>query len=225
MIAELREAIGDGENRHLIVDNVISSPLLKLLRDVSKSDGEFEEVLKLRSAAKESGAAPSSAPRGTVSAQRFAHAEDNDKFINQRRLTGPKPGKEGSPAMNADTLLRRAFQSEGFLSWLTQITGITISRAGGINLKLHGPGSFLRRHSDERAGRKVCLVLYIHEDWQDEYAGRFLLHLADGTTKAIDPIPNRLILFDVRQKNAHEVEGLGDVPSGWVRINYSAWFG
>ncbi len=224
-ITQLRENFACGYNRHVLIDNVINPQLLNLLRQVAWEDGDFSANLKLGSATKAEKQSGTIAPRGTVSQAAFVAAPEADRFIHQRKLTGAKPGRENSPAMQAERLVRRAMGGAGFLGWLGAIADMELGRAGGINLKLHGPGNFLRKHSDARTGRKLCLVLYLHEHWEEHFGGRFLLHLADGSAKVIEPLPNRMVLFDVTHDNFHQIEPLGNVPEGWVRINYSAWFG
>lgn len=211
-------------NRHVVLDDVFQPSLLRLLRQVADGDGEFSDNLKLRSASKQISASVDEV-RGRVRADVFAAAPELDQFIKQRLLTGARPGREDSAPMRAERLVRQAMISDEFLAWLGAICTMDLTRAGGINLKLHGLDSLLRKHSDARRGRKLCMVHYLHDHWEARYGGRFLLHRNDGTTTAIDPLPNRMILFDVTEDNFHEIEPLGPECGSWVRINYSAWFG
>jgi len=223
MIEGARRQFGAGANRHLVLDQVLLPHLLVPLRRVAAVEGDFEDNLKLKSGALADKKDAGARPRGAVSAQAFAQAEEDDRFIRQRKLAGPKPEFANSSAIKVENFIRTMFESAPMHEWLSAMTGLSICQTGGINLKLHGPADYLKKHSDARRGRKLCMVLYLHEAWQRDYAGRFLLHRANNTVKAIDPLPNRLVMFDVTQENFHEIEPLGAVPDGWQRINYSAW--
>lgn len=220
-IATARAEFGDGDNRHLVLDHVLAPHLLPLLRQVADGAGAFEDNLKLAS---DYDTKTAGVPRGRVDAATFAAAPHGDRFIKQRRLTGPAPGQEDSAAIKAEGFARTMLGSEPLHRWLGALTGIAPERTGGINFKLHGPGHFLTRHSDARAGRTLCAVIYLHAYWEAAYAGRFVLHRLDGTDRVIDPLPNRMILFEANDQNHHSIEPLGAVPNGWWRVNYSVWF-
>ena len=67
-------------------------------------------------------------------------------------------------------------------------------------------------------------MLYLHEKWEKEFGGEFLLHMHNGSTTTIPPIPNRFLLFDVRVDNDHEIKALANPPKDWMRLNFSVWF-
>lgn len=212
-------------NPHWIVDQFLTPPMLAMIRDVVATAGQFEDNLKLYSQARAARQDDAQGIRGEVDRATFEAADSEDHFIHQRRLVGMRPGQEDSSAAKGEAFFRRMLSGPAMHEWLEMVTGIAVSQTGGINLKLHGPGDLLAEHSDARAGRKLCGVLYAHEDWQPAYGARFSLRLADGQVRLIDPLPNRLILFDVTTQNLHQVTALGEVPEGWMRVNYSVWFG
>ena len=223
-IAAARTQFGDGANRHLVLDRFLAPHLLPLLRKAVAEDAEFEDNLKLASASKAEKPPGERSPRGKVDAGTFYAASAEDRFICQKRMTGAKRGHEGSPAMRVERFVREMLASTPLHEWLSAITGCEIAQSGGINLKLHGPGHFLKPHSDAREGRKLCAVIYLHEDWRPAYDGRFVLHLVDGGEKRIDTPPNRMILFEANGENIHAIEAIGEAPEGWWRVNYTVWF-
>ncbi len=223
-IAAARLRFGEGDNRHLVIDDFLVPHLLPLLRAMIDEEGEFEDNLKLAKLSRADKPSGQLGPHGKVDADTFLAAPSEDRFICQRRLIGPKAGFEDSAASKAERFVRTMLASAPMHEWLTAITGLSVAATGGINLKLHGPGHFLKPHSDAREGRQLCAVFYLHETWQRSYDGRFVLQLADGGIERIDPLPNRMILFDVTQQNVHAIEPLGKVPAGWWRSNYSVWF-
>lgn len=223
--AEVRAQFDTCANRHAVVDDFLLPAHLPALRDLINRDGDFGANMKV-SVKGESVAHLSEAERrARVDASLFETIPDRDRFISQEIYSGAAAdGKGGRPA-NTDRLVRGVFRSAPMHRLLSAMSGMTLNKTMPINLKRHGPGHFLRRHSDATGGRKLCGVLYLHEDWQPEYGGRFLLYREDGTHIAIDPKPNRLLLFDVTVKNDHAIEELSaEVPGGWWRSNYSIWF-
>lgn len=220
-IAETRHTFGDGDNRHCVIDDLLVESLLPRLTSVLAGEGRFEDNLKIAGAEK---LPDGKRPRGSVTPEEFAATQPDRRFISQLRHVGPRPGMEASIANKTEAFVRAMFSGEPFHRWLSAITGLKVTKTSGINLKLHGPKHFLKAHSDARPGRKVCGVLYLHQQWEADWAGRFLLHLVDGTKKRIDPLPNRLVLFEACEQNNHEIEPLTDPPDGWMRANYSLWF-
>ncbi|GEM_PF-1501678 len=223
-IAAARARFGEGTNRHLVLDGFLAPHLLPLLRKAVAEDAEFEDNLKLASASTADKPPGDRGPRGKVDSGTFYDAPPEDRFICQKRMIGAKPGRGDTAAMKAESFVRDMLASRPLHDWLGAITGCEIAQSGGINLKLHGPGHFLKPHSDAREGRKLCAVIYLHEDWRADYDGRFVLHLVDGGEKRIDTLPNRMVLFEANGENIHSIEAIGEVPEGWWRVNYTVWF-
>ncbi|MCB2067468.1 MAG: 2OG-Fe(II) oxygenase [Erythrobacter sp.] len=222
-MAAMRARFGQGENRHLVIDKFVSPQLLALLDRVVREEGEFEDNLKLASAARAPRDSDQQTPRGKVDAATFAAAPESDRFIRQKRLVGPRPGFEQGLGSKADRMVRQMLASQPLHQWLGAITGMALHRTGGINLKLHGEGHYLHPHSDARPGRQLCAVLYVHQAWDAAHGGEFVLHLADGEQLRFAPEPGRLVLFDVTQTNVHTVAPV--TASDVWRVNYTAWFG
>ena len=107
------------------------------------------------------------------------------------------------------------FNSGSFMKSLSTITGVEklISdpyfTGGGRNCIL--PGGVLDVHADGNwhdamgVHRRLNAILYLNEDWEEEWGGHFELwdkNLA-GCVKAVSPIANRLLIFETHDFTYH----------------------
>jgi glycosyltransferase involved in cell wall biosynthesis len=102
--------------------------------------------------------------------------------------------------------------SPEFTAVVSELTGIpdlvpdTIG--GGYHLIL--PGGYLKMHADfskhphdESLYRRVNLLVFLNEDWRDEWGG--MLELSDGeqTVQQISPIATRIVVFSTGDRSFH----------------------
>lgn len=223
-IADAHNRLHQHANRHVVIDDFLLPAHLPQLRALVNSRGAFDVNLKVHNKGESVAHLAEAERRARVDRDLFESVPDKDRFISQEIYSGSsEQGGDQRPAQT-DALVRKIFNTAQMHLWLSAISGHALGATLPINLKRHGPGHFLRRHSDATGGRKICGVVYLHDDWRRDYGGRFLLYREDGSHFAIDPLPNRLVLFDVTVKNDHAIEELKDVPAGWWRSNYSIWF-
>lgn len=99
-----------------------------------------------------------------------------------------------------------------FLEELTSIKGlIADSYFSGGGLHETYPGGLLGVHSDFRikAGvhllRRLNIIIYLNEDWKEEYGGYLELWNPEMTScvKSIAPISNRCVIFNTDEKSNH----------------------
>lgn len=107
------------------------------------------------------------------------------------------------------------FNSGSFMKSLSAITGVEklISdpyfTGGGRNCIL--PGGVLDVHADGNwhdamgVHRRLNAILYLNEDWEEEWGGHFELWDKDlaGCVKAVSPIANRLLIFETHDFTYH----------------------
>jgi hypothetical protein len=105
--------------------------------------------------------------------------------------------------------------SQPFLEFLTELTGIEALLAdpyfegGGCHEIL--PGGFLKVHADfnkhRRTGidRRLNVLIYLNEDWREEYGGHFELWSRDMTRceRKVLPIFNRMAIFTTTDDSFH----------------------
>ena len=208
-VAGLRRRFEAQPERYLVVDDFLLPERLARIREAVNRDGVMETAFKVYDS------------NDWVSRERFDETPDDRRFIYETIYAGPRPGQEMSPAVIEDALFRMEMGKPDFRGWLSAVTGLPAERTGRINLKKLEQEHFLRWHNDRSPGRTLCLVLYLHAEWHPDLGGRLLMQRQDGCVDALEPLFNRLILFDPCADALHAVEVMqGD----WARLNYSAWF-
>ena len=107
------------------------------------------------------------------------------------------------------------FNSGSFMNMLSAITGVQklISdpyfTGGGRNCIL--PGGLLDVHADGNwhdamgVHRRLNAILYLNEDWNEQWGGHFELWDKElqGCVKAISPLANRLLIFETHDFTYH----------------------
>lgn len=105
--------------------------------------------------------------------------------------------------------------SDVFLRFVEKLTGIEDLlpdpqlRGGGVHLV--GQGGQLGIHADFnwhevlQAHRRINLLLYFNQDWQDDYRGDLELWSTDAShcVKTIAPVFNRAVVFNTRSDTFH----------------------
>ncbi|MFV3130304.1 2OG-Fe(II) oxygenase [Niveispirillum sp. KHB5.9] len=212
-IAAAHRAFNGRDERYVVLDDIMDPARLAQIRHLIQEEGEVRTAYKLYTES------------GWVDGDRFVQAPDEERFIHEHIYTGPKPGHAMSQPTLHDRLFRMFVGSRPFADFLSAITGLGIGALQNVNLKRLNADHFLRWHSDRSPGRALCMVIYLHDDWQPAYDGRLLMQRADGNgIDRIDPLFNRLVVFSPNVSTQHAVEPLSPAAAGWSRLNYSLWF-
>lgn len=107
------------------------------------------------------------------------------------------------------------FLSKAFTSYLKGLTGISVvpdKKLSGGGLHEIKRGGFLNRHVDFNLLktpegtriRKINALLYLNEDWEDEWNGHLMLYNDNlEPFKKISPIAGRLVIFETSDKSWH----------------------
>lgn len=109
----------------------------------------------------------------------------------------------------------RFFNSGMFLRELSRLTGIpkliadpyysgggfNLSRKGGF-LDVHVDGNW---HDAMAVHRRLNLILYLNQGWQQKWGGAlgFYDETGEKLVKSIDPVGNRLVIFETHDKSFH----------------------
>jgi len=75
-----------------------------------------------------------------------------------------------------------------------------------FHLAFYPPGSFYKKHRDafkRDDARKITVILYLNQNWRKENGGELVLYKEDGTSRTIEPIGGRLLVFESELE--HEV--------------------
>lgn len=112
---------------------------------------------------------------------------------------------EGNFGRTISDFVKIKFHSQKFISFLEQLTGITGLVLDPREIGLHEifPGGNLAPHVDytinERTGlqHRVNAILYLNENWKPEYNGCLELYKDDKVVANIEPIFNRIVIFNI----------------------------
>lgn len=127
------------------------------------------------------------------------------------------------------------FNSQIFVEFLESLTGITgllpdphllggglhqIPRGG--TLKVHAD---FDQHRQLRADRRLNVLLYLNEDWHDEYGGHLELWDKEMTRAEVRvaPVANRMVVFATSATSFHGHPDRLAVPDGRFRRSM-AWY-
>ena len=132
-------------------------------------------------------------------------------------------------------MLLRELNSNPFVEYLEKITRIPNLipdpklRGGGLHFiskggKLDVHQDFLA-HPDLRLKRKINLILYLNEEWQDSWNGCLELWDKDMTkaVKKISPIFNRAVIFDTERNNHGHADKL-KTPDNVFRSSMALYY-
>ena len=98
--------------------------------------------------------------------------------------------------------LRKILNSELFLNFLNNITGLELKQLTTMFMSKYNAGNFLSTHSDKGNG-KLAFVINLTKYWKPQYGGN-LHFLNDSRSEIIDtyvPGFNNLVLFHVPEEN------------------------
>lgn len=128
----------------------------------------------------------------------------------------------------------RELNSVGFLEMLSTITGISglipdpYLEGGGLHQIL--PGGKLgihvdfNKHSIMNVDRRLNLLLYLNEGWQEEWGGAFEMHGPNGCEKSIAPLFNRMVIFSTTDKSYHGHPHPLECPDGVTRKSIALYY-
>jgi hypothetical protein len=127
--------------------------------------------------------------------------------------------------------------SERFLNWLSEISGIEGLLADpdldGGGLHEMKPGGFLNMHTDFLSHtkrphwrRELNLLLYVNQDWQEEWEGKLELWDDQMKIKAVEIVPvfNRCVIFRTSEKSYHGNPIALACPKGVTRKSLALYY-
>jgi len=128
--------------------------------------------------------------------------------------------------------------SKDMLDALYYMTGVRMFPDMGLHgggWHIHGPGGNLNPHLDyschPKLGlqRKLNIIVYLTEDYQEEWGGHLGLWSDAGgkpgvLTKEIAPLFNRAIIFDTTQNSWHGMSRPLNLPPGKYRKSIAVYY-
>jgi hypothetical protein len=132
--------------------------------------------------------------------------------VNETKYSNTAPDTWG-PTLHD---VAREFCSPAFVAWLEELTGITgllpdwSMDGGGLHQTLRGGhlnlhADFTTHHEREDWARRVNILLYLNEEWRDEWGGK--LELWDQQMRScqatVTPAGNRMLVFTTSFDSFH----------------------
>ena len=132
--------------------------------------------------------------------------------VNETKYSNTQPDSWG-PTLHD---VAQEFCGERFISFLHRLTGIEdllpdwTMDGGGLHQTLNGGhlnihADFTTHHTRENLARRVNILLYLNEEWRDEWGGKLELWDKDMTAyhDRVTPAGNRMLIFTTTFDSFH----------------------
>ena len=88
-----------------------------------------------------------------------------------------------------------------------------------------GTADFVEQHADDSPGRKVCMLLYLNKERNNNAGGELVFLGKNDEPISIAPLYNRCVLFDPSSKGSeHWVKALNSENADEYRYNVTSWY-
>jgi hypothetical protein len=168
--------------KHLVIDNFLDEDLaqtcLSNFPDFSDPSWEFANDEDIEIKYRTTWRSEFDIPDGIIDAVRIMNGADFLRAI--------------SSIFEIDKLMPDPYFSGG---------GLNVTRKGGL-LDVHVDGNY---HDASGLNRRMNALLYLNPDWQPEWGGEFGIYdeTGENCVKKIEPLFNRLVVFDSHDKSWH----------------------
>jgi len=117
----------------------------------------------------------------------------------------------------------RKFFKDTMPDYLSTCTNCALQLDGQVTHS-HTHEHFLKSHSDEIKGRKICVVFYLSKDWLPEDGGQLVMVREGGNNLLIEANYNRLNIFIPSDQTYHYVARHTELARDKNRICHVAWY-
>lgn len=122
-------------------------------------------------------------------------------------------------------------RGDEFMSVLSRIFNVPLTDMNVAEPEINtnyfrlGAADFVKQHADDSPGRKVCMLLYLNKEWNDDAGGELVFIGKNDEPISIAPLYNRCVLFDPSSKGSeHWVETLNSEYADEYRYNVTSWY-
>ena len=215
---------------HVVIDDLINPQMLNLV--VSEIKPLMKELLPTPNEAETISTAAGSIER--EAATKVTKFIDD---INQKKHSITNPSKLGT---NTKALIAE-LKSVDFVKFLERLTGIRnlipdpVERGGGVHIIQRG--GYLKAHTDFpfhpnlRLWRRVNVLLYLNEYWNEEWGGGLQLwnntddeYKTSASKKSISPLLNRMIVFRTDNHSLHGHPEPLNCPEDVQRVSIALYY-
>lgn len=210
---------------------MIVNPVLFEEASISKLRKEFDEALPYRHLVIDNFLTDEGAASLNENFPSIEALKTHWKSLNEKK----SEGSDFEKFHESFRTLKSELFNKKIYDWITQVTGIEdvfiTDDSMGAGLHQGTDGSFLDIHIDfnihhvKNVHRRLNLLIYLEDDWKDEYGGHLELWNADMTNcdKKVAPQFNRCVIFETSEISYH---GYGKVslPEHKTRKSFFAYF-
>jgi hypothetical protein len=153
--------------------------------------------------------------------------------VNEKKYGLNKRGNIPAPLISVIDLL----QKDKFVEMLTSLTGISglmpDEQLAGGGLHQMYPGGYLNVHSDflihpvkKNLMRRINLILFLSDDWNESYGGELEFWNNDMTkcVERIQPKFNRCVIFNTNETSYHGCPDVLRGPEGFSRKSIALYY-
>jgi hypothetical protein len=207
-----REAFRSDPARLVMLEGFLRPEVADRLAEFFESGAEFAREYGLYSAS------------GSVAADAWNGAPDDDRFFRYAKLTGIKP--EAALSDGALTYMRfRSFVTEPpFRAFFEDLTGLDLGPSDDFGGHAFEVGDFLRDHDDANKDRRLAIVLYLTPEWQPSFGGALVMEDPGGDVRRFDALYDTLAVFDTLAGTTHRVEPVAEAAGDHARRTFGGWF-
>lgn len=189
--------------QHLILDDAFSpevaGPCLQNYPSLSNDCWEFSNIPGVEVKARSTWTSEFDAPDGIV---------DVVRILNSAPLLRAMSKRFGIPKLMPDPYFTGG--------------GLNCSSSGG-QLDVHVDGNY---HDASGMHRRMNALLYLNPNYQSDWGGEFGIYENAGDTlvKTVEPVHNRLLIFDTHDKSYHGIPNLVKFPPTEPRRSIILYF-
>jgi hypothetical protein len=214
-----RSAFTASPHSSIAIDHFLRADKFELLQLVFSTEGTFEERHYLWEWAGEGRS------EKTVSAEAWRAAPLSQRAFVERVFTAPRPEHHLGRGSLTHYKFVELLSSPEFMDFLATVSGIRPPGLSGLLMRIMAGGQYIPPHSDCQPIRDLCAVFYASGGWQEGFGGRFR-HCEPGVAPVpVEPLANRMLLFEPKREARHDVEPVALSDGAWQRWSYSIWFG
>lgn len=211
-LAGYRAAFGSHPARMTVIRDLFREDVADRLSRFLRNEAEYRTEYGIYSV------------EGAVPEERYAAAEESDRFFRLDRLAGIPPKHRMS--MNALTYLklREAFQQPAFESFFQELTGLALGASDDFGVHSMRVGDYLRPHADDNKDRALALVIYLAPEWSPSFGGSLHLMHPGGDETRVDADYNSMVVFDVLAGTSHFVAPVEPSSGDAARVTIGGWY-
>jgi 2-oxoglutarate-Fe(II)-dependent oxygenase superfamily protein len=205
----------------VVIDNFLKPEKFAALQRVFSTEGEFAEKNFLWGWVN----GKTKGSEEVVSSEVWHAAPDEHRASVESMFIGARPDYRTGRGIINQIKFMELLRSADFTNFLESVTGIRPAKLTCMMVRIFVGGQYIRPHGDFDEERDLCGVFYASPEWQPSFGGRFRHHGPGPDIVPIEPLPNRLLLFEPRADCKHDVEAITADPARWQRWAYTIWFG